>query len=65
MLVGIMVNVLLGQAKVHNENGLVFLHARPGAEEKDSYAFLTERSQEIQNITRKKIKLNLAVYSPP
>jgi hypothetical protein len=32
MLVGIMVNVLLGQAKVHNENGLVFLHARPGAE---------------------------------
>ncbi len=39
MLVGIMVNVLLGQAKVHNENGLVFLHARPGAGEKDYYAF--------------------------
>ncbi len=51
-----MVNVLLGQAKVHNENGLVFLHARPGAGViKHCHAFLTARSQEIQNITRKKI----------
>jgi hypothetical protein len=39
MLVGIMVNVLLGQAKVHNENGLVFLHARPWAGEKDGKVF--------------------------
>ncbi len=57
-----MVNVLLGQAKVHNENGLVFLHARPGAEEKDYYRYAFEqhglmRSQ-MPNITRK-------VYSPP